>query len=149
MMSKIRQGLTLQQSPKHPGLVRRFLHGHQVLNLTEGHQPNSDLIQSSGHTSLKIAKFREYMEPQAGLSGSMRNSNLIHLDLSVSGLLTLSISFTLETKGMGFSRTEGGKVADDMETYSWPSSGLIFFNRSVITVLYVEKKISIYGCHLF
>jgi hypothetical protein len=39
IMFKIRQGLTIQQSPKHPGLVSRFLHGHQVLNLTEGHHP--------------------------------------------------------------------------------------------------------------
>jgi hypothetical protein len=37
MMLKKRQGLTLQQIPKHPGLVRRFLDGHQVLTLTEGH----------------------------------------------------------------------------------------------------------------
>jgi hypothetical protein len=34
-----KQGLTLQQSPKHPGFVCRLLHGHQVLNLTEDHHP--------------------------------------------------------------------------------------------------------------
>jgi hypothetical protein len=38
-MFKIRQDLTFQQSPKHPSLVSRFLHGRQVLNLTEGHHP--------------------------------------------------------------------------------------------------------------
>jgi hypothetical protein len=75
------------------------------------------LIQSSGHPSLKIANCREYLEPQDGLSGSMRNSNLIHSDLSASGPSTLSIFFTLEIKGMGrgFSCTEGGKVAVDLE----------------------------------
>jgi hypothetical protein len=41
----------------------------------------------------------------------------IHSDLSVSGPSTLSIYFTLETKGMeGFSRTEGGKAAEDLES---------------------------------
>jgi hypothetical protein len=30
------------------------------------------------------------------------------------------------------------------KTYSWLFSGLIFFNRSVITVLYVERTIAIY-----
>jgi hypothetical protein len=30
------------------------------------------------------------------------------------------------------------------KTYSWPLSGLKFFNRSVITVLYVERTIAIY-----
>jgi hypothetical protein len=50
---------------------------------------------------LKIANCQEYLEPNAGLSGSMRNSNLIHSDLSASGPSTLSIFFTLKTKGMG------------------------------------------------
>jgi hypothetical protein len=64
-----------------------------------------------------IANCQEYLEPEAGLSGSMRNSNLIHSDLSVSGPSTLSIFFTLEKTGMGgqFSRTEGGKAAKDLE----------------------------------
>jgi hypothetical protein len=34
------------------------------------------------------------------------------------------------------------------KTYSWPLPGLKFFNRSVITVLYVEKKIKIYGFYV-
>jgi hypothetical protein len=46
-MFKIRQGLTLQQSPKHPGLVRRFLHGHQFLNLPEGHHPLDPMFWAS------------------------------------------------------------------------------------------------------
>jgi hypothetical protein len=77
------------------------------------------LIQSSGtlHPSLKISNCQEYLELEAGLSGSMRNSNLIHSDLSASGPSTLSIFFNLETKGMGggFLRIEGGKAAEDLE----------------------------------
>jgi hypothetical protein len=117
MMFKIRQGLTLQQSLKYPGLVHRFLQGHQDLNLTQGYHP-LDPILCILHPSLKIANCREYLEPQAGLSGSMRNSNLIHSDLSASVPSTLSIFFNLETKGMegGGSRAQkGGKAAADLE----------------------------------
>jgi hypothetical protein len=35
------------------------------------------------------------------------------------------------------------------KTYSWILSGLKFFNRSVISVLYVERTIAIHDCHLF
>jgi hypothetical protein len=34
------------------------------------------------------------------------------------------------------------------KTYAWPLSGLIFFNRSLITVIYDERTIAIYGYHL-
>jgi hypothetical protein len=148
MMFKLRQDLTLQQSPKYPGLVRRFLHGHQVLNLTEGHHP-LDPIPWVLHQSLKIANCREYLE--AGLSGSMRNPNLIHSDLSASVPSTLSIFFNLETKGMGGgSRTQkDAKQRRIWKTNSWTLSGLKFFNRSVITVLYVERTIAIYDYFLF
>jgi hypothetical protein len=47
MMFKIRQGLTLQQCLKHPGLFRRSLHRHQVLNLTEDYHPLDPLLLSS------------------------------------------------------------------------------------------------------
>jgi hypothetical protein len=146
-MFKVVQGLTLQQSSKHPGLVRRFLHGHQVLNFTEGHHP-LDPILCLLHPSLEIANCQEYLEPQAGLSGSMRNSNLIHSDLSASGPSTLSIFFTLETKGiMGGEdccTQNEAKQRRIWKPYSWPLSGLKFFSRSVITVLYVESTITIY-----
>jgi hypothetical protein len=39
--------LTLQQSPKHPGHVSRFLHGHQVLNFTESHCPLDPILWES------------------------------------------------------------------------------------------------------
>jgi hypothetical protein len=35
------------------------------------------------------------------------------------------------------------------KTYSWPLSGLKFFNRSMITVLYIERTIAVYGYDLF
>jgi hypothetical protein len=68
------------------------------------------LIQSSGNPSFKIANFQEYME--AGWSGSMRNSNLIHSDLSASCLLTFSTFFTWETKEIG---RVGGKLVEYLE----------------------------------
>jgi hypothetical protein len=61
MMLKVRQGLALQQSPKYPGLVRRFLQQHQVLNLTEGYQHIKPLIQLSGNSFLNIKKFGDYL----------------------------------------------------------------------------------------
>jgi hypothetical protein len=61
----------------------------------------------------------------------------------------LSIFFTLETletKGMGLvlvhrRRQSSGGFG---KTYLWVLSGLKIFNRSVITVLYVERTIAIY-----
>jgi hypothetical protein len=47
MMFKIRLSLTIQQNPKHPGLVGRFLHEHQFLNLTEGHYPLDPILWES------------------------------------------------------------------------------------------------------
>jgi hypothetical protein len=47
MMFKTRQGFTLQQSPKHPGLVSRFLHGHQVLNFMKDHHPLDPVLWAS------------------------------------------------------------------------------------------------------
>jgi hypothetical protein len=47
MIFKIRQGLNLQQSPKQSGLVSRFLHGNQVLNLTEGHKALDSILWAS------------------------------------------------------------------------------------------------------
>jgi hypothetical protein len=47
MMFKITQGLTIQQITKHPSLISRFLHEHQVLNLKEGHHPLDPIIWAS------------------------------------------------------------------------------------------------------
>jgi hypothetical protein len=115
-MFKIRQGLTLQQSPKHPGLVSTG--SFMGIRFSISRKAITYLIDSSGYPSLKIENFREYME--AGLSGSMRNSDLIHSDLSASGPSTLSIFFTLKTKGMGGSHAQKeAKQQWIWKTYSW------------------------------
>jgi hypothetical protein len=109
------------------------------------------LIHSSGHPSLKMASCQEYLKPQAGLSGSMRNSNLIQSDLSVPAPSILSIFFTLGTKGM-VAIGEGGVSLAQKEArqqriwknYSWPFPGLKFFNRNKVKVLYVERTIAVY-----
>jgi hypothetical protein len=54
-MLKVGQGLTLQQSPKHPILVSKFLHGHQVLNLTEGYHPLDPLLWASIQVESKLS----------------------------------------------------------------------------------------------
>jgi hypothetical protein len=46
-MLKVGKGLTHQQSPKYPDLVSRFLQGHQVINLKEGHHPLDPLLWAS------------------------------------------------------------------------------------------------------
>jgi hypothetical protein len=111
--------------------------------MTEGHQP-LDSILLNLHLSLKIASCREYLEFKAEFSGSMRNSNLIYSDLSASGPSTLSIFFILETKEWGFSSTEGGKAAVDLENLVISIVWIKIFNRSVITALYDERTIAFY-----
>jgi hypothetical protein len=113
MMFKIRQGLTLQQSPKHPGLVIRFLHGHQVLNLTEGHHPHD----------LGIASILEDIK----LSGVLGTSGWviwIHEKLQLDPLRLVRVRpFNLvniihlgnKRNGVGFLHTQGGKAAEDLE----------------------------------
>jgi hypothetical protein len=96
MMFKIRQGLTLQQNPNHPGLVIMFLHGHEVLNLTEGNHSLDPILWAS---ILEDSK----------LSGVLGGWVIwIHEKLQLDPLIlvrirpsTLSIFFILETKGMG------------------------------------------------
>jgi hypothetical protein len=115
MMFKIKQGLTLQQSLKHPGLVSRFLHGHQVLNLTEGHHPldpilwasileDSKLLGVLG-TSSWVVCIHEKLQLDPLRLVRIRPINLVHL-------------LHLGNKGNwggGFWRTEGGKAAVDLE----------------------------------
>jgi hypothetical protein len=89
MMLKVKQGLDLQQCPKHPGIFGRFLHGHKILNLTERRQQVSTWSIPLEFASIfEELKCREYLK--AELSESMKNSNLINSDLSASGPSTLS-----------------------------------------------------------
>jgi hypothetical protein len=135
--------LTLQQSPKHPGLVSRFLHGHQVLNLTEGHHLLDPILWASMLEDSKLS----------GVLGASSWVVWIHEKLQLDPLRFVHIRrinlvhlfFTLETKGMGGSCTQKeAKQRRIWKTYSWPLSGLKIYNRSVITVLYVERTIPIF-----
>jgi hypothetical protein len=94
-MLKLGQGLTLEQSPKYPDLVSRA-GSFNGIRFSISRKVITHLIHFSGHTSLKIKSFQEDLE--AELSGSMRNSNLIHSVLSVSDPSNLSIFFIMETK---------------------------------------------------
>jgi hypothetical protein len=116
------------------------------------------LIQSSGRPSLKVANCSEYLEPQAGLSGSIRNSKLIHEKLLLDPLRLVCFSpiNLVHLLHLGNKRNGGGSCVKKeakqqriWKTYSWPLSGLKFFNKSVITVVYVASLIAIYCCHLF
>jgi hypothetical protein len=139
---------TLQQRSKIPGLVSRFLQGNQVLNFTGEHQTLDPLLWLS-HPSLKIVKCRAYLE--ARLSGSMRNSNLIHSVFFISGSSTSPSSSPWKQKELrGASNTKNeAKQRNISISDSWPLFRLILLNRSVITVLYAEMTIAIYDNHLF
>jgi hypothetical protein len=146
-MIKLGQGLTLQQSPKHPGLVSRFLHGHQVLNLTEGHHLLDPILWASILEDSKLS----------GVLGSSGWIVWIHEELQVDPLRLVRISpinlvhlLHLGNKGMGASCAQKESNQRQIcKTYSWLLSGLKFFKRTVITVLYVERTIAIYDGHLF
>jgi hypothetical protein len=55
MMFKRRKDLTLQLTPKQTGLVRRFLHGHQLLNLTQDHHPLDPILWASILEDIKLS----------------------------------------------------------------------------------------------
>jgi hypothetical protein len=144
MMFKIRQGLTLQQSPKHPGLVRRFLHGYQVLNLTEGNQPIDSVLWASileeSNLSEVFGGWIVWIHDNLQLDPlrlvCVRPINLVHLLLHLGNK---------RNEGRGSQTQKEAKQGWIWKTYSWPLSGLKFFNRSVIIVLYVERTIAIYN----
>jgi hypothetical protein len=152
-MFKIRQGLTLQQSPKQPGLVNRFLHGHYVLNLPEGNHPLDPILWDPA-SILEDSKL-------LGVLGGSCWAVWIHEKLQIDPLRLVCFSpiNLAHLLHLGNKRNEEGgrnsrsqKVAKRWriwKTYSWKFSELKFFNRSVITVLYVERMIAIHDCNLF
>jgi hypothetical protein len=99
-----------------------------------------------------ITKCQEYLE--AGLSRSMKNSNVIHSVLSTS---CPSIINLVQILHLGNKRNGGGDYSAQKEgyqrniwkTYSWSLFRLIWLNRSVITVLYAKMTIKNHGCLLF
>jgi hypothetical protein len=113
MMFKIRLGLTLQQSPKHSGLVSRFLHGHQVLNLTESHHQLDPILCESILEDSKLS----------GVHGESSWVVWIHEKLQLDPLRLVRIRpiILVHLLHLGnksnerFSRTEGVKAAEDWE----------------------------------
>jgi hypothetical protein len=114
MMFKIRQGLTLQQSPKDPGLVSRFLHGNHVLNLMEGHHPLDPILWASILEDSKLL----------GVLGASSCVVWIYEKLQLDPLrlicvITINLVHLLhlgnKRNGGGFTRKEGGKAAEDSE----------------------------------
>jgi hypothetical protein len=114
MMFKIRQGLTLQQSPKHPGLVSRFHHGHQVLNLTEGHHPLDPILWASILEYSKLSRvlgvtswvvwIHEKLQLDPLRLVHVRPINLVHL-----------LHHGNKRNGEVLAHKEGGKAAADLE----------------------------------
>jgi hypothetical protein len=144
MIFKIRQGLTFQQNPKHPIHVRRFLHGDQVLNLTEGYHPLDPILWVSILEDSKLSIWDVWIHEKHQLDPfrlvRIIPINLIHL-----------LHLGNKRKGR-FSRSEGGKAAADLENLLMSIVWIEIMQqkfRSVITVLYVERTIAIYGCNLF
>jgi hypothetical protein len=142
MMFKIRQGLALQKIPKHPGLVRRFLHGHQAFNITESHHPLDPIFLASILEDNKLLRV---------LGGWVV---WIHEKLQLDSLRLVRVRPINQVYLLHLgNKRNGGGVSHSQKwarqrwiwkTYSWPLPGLKFSNRSVITVLYFERKIAIY-----
>jgi hypothetical protein len=98
--------LTLQQSPKHSGLVRRFIHGHQVLNVTEGHHPLDPIFWDPA-SILEDSKL-------SGVLGASSWVVWIYEKLQVDPLRLVRISpiNLAHLLHLGNKRNGGGKVLD-------------------------------------
>jgi hypothetical protein len=106
--------LNLQQIPRHPGLVCRFLHGHQVLNLTEGHHLLDPILwasiledsQLSGVLGGWVVWIHEALQYYSNRLVRVSSINLVHL-----------VHLENERNGgwEGFSYTKVGKAAADLE----------------------------------
>jgi hypothetical protein len=143
MMFKVGYGLNLQQIPKHLGLVRKFLHGHQALNLTEGHHPLDPVLWSSILEDSKLSV----------VLGASSWVVWIHEKLQLDPLRLVRIRPINHAHLLHLGNKRNGGVlvhrrrqssGGFAKPYSWPLSELKFFNRSVITVLYVERTIAIH-----
>jgi hypothetical protein len=131
MIFKIRQGLTLQQRPKHPILVRRFLHGHQVLNCTEGYHPLDPVLWASIledrklsgvlGTSIWVVWIHEKLQLDPLRRVRIRPISLVHL---------LHLGNKRNRGGGLLSVTEGGKAAEDFKNLLMSIVWIEYFNRS-------------------
>jgi hypothetical protein len=109
-MLKLGQGLTLQQSMENPGLLSRFFQKHQVLHLTEGHNPLYPILWESILKDSKVS----------GVLGASNWIIWIHEELQLDPLSLvcvrhfklvhiLHIESTIIGEG-AISRIEGGKA---------------------------------------
>jgi hypothetical protein len=115
MMFKIRQGLTLQQSPKYPGFVSRFLHGHEVFNLTEGYQSLDPLLWDPA-SILEDSKLLGVLEASSWIVWIHEKLQLDPLKLvQVSPINLVHLLHLGNKRNGGFLCTEGGKAAEDLE----------------------------------
>jgi hypothetical protein len=105
--------MPLKQSPNHPGLVSRFLHGHQVLNSTEGYHPLDPILWASiledrklsgvlGASSWVVCIHEEKLQLGSFILVRIRSINLVHL--------LLHLGNKRNGRG-GVSRIEEGKAA--------------------------------------
>jgi hypothetical protein len=103
--------LTLQQSPKHPGLVSRFLHEHHVLNLTSGHNKFDTLLWESILEDSKLSRVLVGWIVWIHEKLQLYPLRLVHVrPINLVRLLHLG-----NRRNGEFSRTEGGKAASDLE----------------------------------
>jgi hypothetical protein len=143
-MLKVGQGMTLQQSPRHPVFINRFFQENQILNLTEVHHPFDPLLLECILEDSKVSGvlggwfFCIHEEIQLDLLSLVR-SRSIHL------LHFLNLA---KRKNRRDSRTED-KSSEYLKTYPWSFLRLIWLNRIVIILFYVERTIAIYECYLF
>jgi hypothetical protein len=137
-MLKIRQGLTIKQSLKHPDLVSRFLQGNKILNLKEGHHILISLLGPSILEDNIVSGVFRTLFWVVWIHEEFQLDPLSHLRIRP---IHLVILFYLGNKRNG----EGGEFFSQKETkqwkaYSWPLFRLILAQLTcVITVLYAEK----------
>jgi hypothetical protein len=131
--------MALQQTPKYSGLVRRFRH----------------------HPLDPILWDPAFILEDSKLSGVLGIQGLVvwiheKLQLDPFRLVCVRSIILVCFLHIGNRRNVRSRAQKEAKqwriwkTYSWPlSAGLIGFDRSVITVLYNERTIAVYGSYLF
>jgi hypothetical protein len=140
-MLKLRKGLTFQQSPKHPGLVSRFLHGHQVLNLTEGHYP-LDPILWDPESILEDSKLLGVLGGWVIWIHEKLQLDPLRL-VCVSPINLVHLLHLGNERNGGFLFIEGGK-AEDLENLLMAIVWIEILQQKCVHRLYVKRTITIY-----
>jgi hypothetical protein len=110
--------LTLQQSQKHPGLVRRFLHGHQVLNLTEGHHPLDAILWAPVLDYRKLSGVLGALSWVVWIDEKLQIDpiRLVRVRRQAHQPYPSSSPWKQKEWGGELSLTEGGKAAEDLKS---------------------------------